>query len=303
MPTDPRVRRGLVLAFLGVLAFSFTLPMTKIALQGFDAVVIAFGRAAIAGVVAAVVLLALRVRPPSRSMLRPLLLSALGVVVGFPLLTTLALRSTTSAHAAVVIAGLPIATAVFAVLRAGERVSRSFWWASTTGTAAVIVFALTRGGATGAGLVPDLLLLGAVAAAAFGYVEGALLSRAMPGWQVVSWMLVVSLPVTVPVTVALQWRSAPDHSIDASALLALLYLALFSMYVGFFWWYAGLAAAGVARAGQMQLLQPLLTLLWSVLLLGETVGWPTLLAAAVVLVCVGWTQRARPAPAVPRTAT
>jgi drug/metabolite transporter (DMT)-like permease len=227
-----------------------------------------------------------------------MLLTASGIVVGFPLLTTLALRTTTSAHAAVVIAALPIATAVFAVLRAGERVSGGFWLASGAGTVAVVAFALSRGGAAGGGLVADLLLLGAVAAAAFGYVEGAVLARVMPGWQVVSWVLVVSLPVTVPVTALLFAVSGGSHQVTTKSLVGLAYLALVSMYVGFFFWYAGLARAGVARAGQVQLLQPLLTLLWSVLLLGEVVTWETLAAAVAVLACVVWTQRARP-PSIP----
>lgn len=294
MPTSHGgVAGGLLLAFLGVLAFSFTLPMTKWALDGFDPVVIAVGRAAAAGLVAVVVLAATHAPRPPRTALAALLVTAAGVVVGFPLLTTIALRSTTSTHAAVVIAGLPIATAVLAVARAGERVSRAFWLASGAGTAAVVAFALTRGGAEGGSLVADLLLLGAVVAAAVGYVEGAVLSRAMPGWQVVSWVLVVSLPLTVPATVAFGLATAPDHDPTPRAMAGFAYLAMISMYVGFFLWYAGLARAGVARGGQVQLLQPLLTLLWSVLLLGEVVTWPTLAAAVAVIGCVVWTQRTR----------
>lgn len=285
---------GVLLAFLGVLAFSLTLPMTKWALAGFDPTVIAMARAAVAGLVAVAVLGLARVRWPGRAMLVPLLVTASGIVVGFPLLTTVALQHTTSAHAAVVIAGLPIATAVLAVARAGERVSPAFWAASGIGTVAVVVFALTRGGASGGTLAADLLLLGAVAAAAVGYVEGAVLTRRLPGWQVVSWVLVISLPLTVPVTGALLVKTGSEHAVTGQSLVGLAYLSLISMYVGFFWWYAGLARAGVARAGQVQLLQPPLTLVWSVLLLGETVGWETAVAAGVILAAVVWTQRVRP---------
>ncbi len=294
-PGSP-VRRGLVLALAGVVMFSFTLPFTKIALRGYDPVLIAMGRAAIAGVVAVGVLAVLRVRWPGRSAARPLVFIGLGVVVGFPVLTTIALQSTTSAHAAVVIAGLPIATAVLGVARTGERPPRAFWYAAVSGTVALAFFAFSRGGASGGDLVADLLLLGAVLSAAYGYVEGAVLSRQMPGWQVISWVLVVLLPLTVTTSlVSVVWiDSARVPTVESTA--ALLYLALVSMYVGFFAWYAGLHRAGVARASQVQLLQPLLTLLWSVLLLGETVGLLTILAAVAVLGCVVWTQRARSSP-------
>jgi drug/metabolite transporter (DMT)-like permease len=291
------VRTGILLALTGVVLFSFTLPFTKIALRGYDPVVIAMGRAAIAGVVAGVALRLAGARWPGPTALRPLLGIGLGVVVGFPVLTTTALQSTTSAHAAVVIAGLPIATAVLGVVRAGEHPSRSFWYAAVSGTVALAVFALSRGGASGGDLVADLLLLGAVLAAAYGYVEGAVLSRRMPGWQVISWVLVVMLPVTVTAS-AVSWAaSTSGRAPTGESTAALLYLALVSMYLGFCAWYAGLHRAGVARASQVQLLQPLLTLLWSVLLLGEAVGLLTILAAVAVLACVVWTQRARAVPA------
>jgi drug/metabolite transporter (DMT)-like permease len=273
--------------------FSFTLPVTKIALRGYEPVVIAMGRAALAGVVAAVVLAAARVPRPRREEVRPLLLIGLGVVVGFPVLTTIALQSTTSARAAVVIAGLPIATAVLGVVRAGEHPSRQFWYAAVSGTVALTFFALSRGGASGGDLVADLLLLGAVLAAAYGYVEGAVLSRSMPGWQVISWVLVLALPLTLTATAVIGVVVDSDRSPTAQSSVALLYLALVSMYLGFFAWYAGLHRAGVTRASQVQLLQPLLTLLWSVLLLGETVGPATVVAAFAVLGCVVWTQRTR----------
>lgn len=286
-----RVGEGLVLALVGVVIFSFTLPMTKVALPGYDPVEIAMGRAAIAGVVAVGALALARARWPGRQAVRPLLGIGLGVVVGFPVLSTTALQWTTSAHAAVVISSLPIATAVLGALRTGQHASRGFWAAACCGTLALVVFAITRGGASGADLRADLLLFGAVLAAAYGYVEGAVLSRSMPGWQVISWVLVLMLPVTVVAMLVAALVDPPSPAPGATA--ALLYLALFSMYLGFFAWYAGLHRAGVARASMVQLLQPLLTLLWSVLMLGEQVGWSTVVAAVAVLACVVWTQRAR----------
>lgn len=292
-----RVGEGLGLALVGVVIFSFTLPMTKVALDGYDPVEIAMGRAAVAGILAGAALSLARARWPGRQAVRPLLGIGIGVVVGFPVLTTTALQWTTSAHAAVVISSLPIATAVLGAVRAGQPASRGFWAAAGCGTLALVVFAFTRGGASGADLRADLLLLGAVLAAAYGYVEGAVLSRAMPGWQVISWVLVLMLPVTVVAGVVAGFVDPPWPTPGATA--ALLYLAVFSMYVGFFAWYAGLHLAGVARASMVQLLQPLLTLLWSVLMLGEQVGWPTLLAALAVLACVVWTQRTHAGPAPP----
>ena len=292
---------GFGFAFVGVLVFSFSLPMTKVALAGFEPMTIAIGRAAIAGTLALLALRIARVRWPGRRYLRPFLVTALGIVVGWPVLTTVALQSTTSAHAAVIAAGLPIATAVFAVLRAGEHPPRAFWWASVLGTVAVVAFALSRGGASGGSLVADLLMLGAVTLAALGYAEGAVLARDMPGWQVVSWTLVISLPLTVPVGMLAMAGSLREQTPAPAAWGGLLYLAIGSMYLGFFAWYRGLSDLGVARGSQVQLLQPLLTLLWSVLLLGETVGADTLLAALLVIAAVVWVQRTRPAkePAVP----
>lgn len=293
-------RRGLALALLGVLGFSLTLPVTKIALGGFDAWTVASGRMAIAGVLAGVVLLLARTPRPSRPQVRPLLATAAGVVLGFPLLTTLALQTTTAAHAAVVIAGLPIATAVLAVLGQRERMGAAFWVASGVGTSAVVAFALTLGGAQGAALLPDLLLLAAVAAGAMGYVQGGRLAAAMPGWQVISWALVVALPVTLPwFAVSLLRHLGGVPGVEPAPTLALLFVAVVPQYTAFFAFYAGLARAGVARAAQAGLLQPLLTLGWSVLLLDEQVGLPTVLAAGVVVLSVAATQRTR-APDPPR---
>ncbi len=292
-----QTRSGLVLALLGVLAFSLTLPVTKVALQGYGPWTVAAGRTAVAGVVALAVIALAQAPRPTRAQLPALAATTGGVVLGFPFLTTLALQWTSAANAAVVIAALPIATAVLAVLRTRERMGVLFWTCSALGTVAVAVFAVSRGGTAGGDLGADLLLLGAVLAAALGYAEGGRLSVQVPGWVVISWALVVALPLTVPL-LAVTLVTAPPKPTPSSTA-ALLFLALVPQYVGFFAFYAGLARAGVARASQTQLLQPLLTLGWSVLLLGETVGLPTLLAALVVVASVAGTQRARGARPVP----
>ncbi len=283
--------RGTGLAALGVLAFSGSFPATAFALRGFDAYLVGVGRAAIAGVVAIVCLAAMRVPllPPRRHLPAYAAIS-FGVVFGFPVLSGLALDAGAStSHAAVVIGLLPAATAACAVLRAGERPKFMFWVACAAGAVAITVFTLGMGGGhlTGA----DLLLVGALLSAAVGYTEGGRLARETPGWRVISYALVVSLPVTVPVTAVLAMTT--DVRPSAPALAGFAYVALISMFLGFFPWYAGLAVGGIARAGQTQLVQPLLTLAWAWLLLSEPIELATVTGALAVLACVALTQRAR----------
>jgi drug/metabolite transporter (DMT)-like permease len=280
---------ALFLGFVGVLGFSFTLPATRAAVDGLDPAFVGIGRTVAAAALAAAILLARREPLPSRPQLRRIALVAAGVVFGFPLLSALALRHLPSAHAAVTVGILPAATAVVAVIRDGERPSRRFWIASAAGLVAVLAFAVFQGAGVPRG--GDLLLLGAVAAAALGYTEGASLAREMGGWRVISWALVLSLPLTVPITLAA--ASAGLGRADVGDWLCFAYVALVSQYLGFLPWYAGLARGGTAKIGQVQLAQPLLTLVWSAALLGEQIGAATVLAATVVLLSVAATQRAR----------
>ena len=268
---------------------------------GFDPFLVAMGRAVIAGTLAAVLLRVRRVPFPGRQYRVPLLFTMLGAVFGWQILLGLALQRTTSAHAAVIAAFMPLTTALFAVLRARERVSAQFWMAALTGTVALVVFGLTRGGGTAGDPIADLLVVGAVLFSSWCYVEGATLTRDMPGWQVISWVVVLALPVTVPAS-ALLWATTaagqPPPSVNEWA--ALLMLGVSSMYVAFFAWYRGLAMAGIAQAGQTQQLQPLLTLVWSALFLGELVTLGTVAAALVVVASVAWAQRSRtPGEAAP----
>jgi drug/metabolite transporter (DMT)-like permease len=289
----PKNIRGLSYASLGVLIFSFTLPMVKLALPGFSPWTLTFGRAALAGLLAAILLKRARVKFPEKKLIGPLLITAGGIVIGWPILTTLALTETTSAHAAVITAGLPLATAVLAVFRLHEKVPKAFWAAALVGTFTLVIYAWFNGGQEGSSLKADLFLVGAVIAAAIGYAEGAILSKAMPGWQVVSWCVVLTLPLTMPYFLISLWLGRETHSITAVSLLAFLFTAFGSMYFGFFAWYRGLSELGVARGSQVQLVQSLLTLLWSALLLGEIVTEKTLVAASVVVVCVAITQKVR----------
>ncbi len=286
-------RVGLIWAFLGVLLFSFSLPLTKVAVGGFDPFLTATGRAVIAGGLAIVLLGLARVPWPAREHLKPLVFTMLGAVFGWPILLALALERTTSAHAAVIAAFMPLTTAMFAVLRSHERVPRQFWLAAGGGTAALVLFALSRGGAEGGDWIADLLIIGAVLSSSWCYVEGAAITKVMPGWQVISWVVVLALPVTVPATAILWWATSGDYDPTTSQWTALILLGISSMYLGFFAWYRGLSMAGSAYGGQVQQLQALLTLLWSALLLGEVVTPATFVTALVVVACVAWAQRSR----------
>jgi drug/metabolite transporter (DMT)-like permease len=294
-------REGVTWALLGVVLFSFSVPLTKIAVEGFDPFLTATGRAAIAGVIALALIRWRRVPLPPRDQLRPLLLTMVGAVFGWPILLALALERTTSAHAAVIAAFMPLTTALIAVLRTHERVSWQFWLAAGAGTSALLAFALSRGGAQGGDLVADALVACAVVASSWCYVEGASVTKAMPGWQVISWVVALALPITLPASVAIWWATHGHHDPTAGAWTSLVLLGVSSMYLGFFAWYRGLALAGIAHGGQVQQLQALLTLAWSALLLGERVTRVTVLAAVAVIVCVVWAQRARvPAEAAPQ---
>lgn len=280
-------------AFLGVLLFSISLPLTKVAVGGFDAVLTGAGRAVIAGAIAIVVLRVRRVRFPPRQYLRPLLFTMVGAVFGWPILLALALQRTTSAHAAVIAACVPLVTAVLAVARAGERVARQFWYAAGLGALAVVAFSLARGGAASGDLLADLLVIGAAIASSWCYVEGAVLTRVMPGWQVISWVVVLALPITVPLSLGIWLLTRASFQTTAVQWGALILLGIFPMYLGFFAWYRGLGEAGIAHGAQVQQLQVLLTLMWSALFLDERVTWGMLVTALVIIAAVAWAQRTR----------
>ena len=288
-------------ALLGVVLFSFSVPLTKVAVDGFDPFLTATGRAVIAGALALVLVALRRVSLPPRDQLRPLLVTMLGAVFGWPILLALALQRTTAAHAAVIAAFMPLTTALIAVLRTRERVSWQFWVAAGAGTAALVAFALSQGGAEGGDPIADALVAGAVVASSWCYVEGASATKVMPGWQVISWVVLLALPITVPASAVIWWATHAHHHPTAGAWTSLVLLGVSSMYLGFFAWYRGLALAGIARGGQVQQLQALLTLAWSALLLREHVTRATVLAAVAVIVCVLWAQRARlPTEAAPQ---
>ncbi|WP_328451039.1 DMT family transporter [Streptomyces sp. NBC_00386] len=293
---------GLLMAGTGVLAFSLTFPATQKAMAVFDAWTVGIGRSVVAAALAGICLLVARARFPRREHLLPVALVGAGIVVGYPIFTALALEHVSSAHAAVVTGLLPLATAAVSRLRGNERPSPLFWAASVAGAVVILVFTL-RNGISGFG-VADLLLIGSLITGGIGYAEGGRISKSMPGWQVISWGLVLSLPVTLPITAAsLVWAPPRFEHAGASAFVGFGYVAVFSMFLGFCAWYPGLARVGVTRGSQMQLLQPLLTVGWATLLLDESVDTTTLTTAVLVLGCVGLAQWARlSAPATPALA-
>ncbi|TQM10019.1 DMT family transporter [Pseudonocardia kunmingensis] len=282
---------GSALGAVGVLGFSMSMPATRAAVADLDPWLVAFGRSVGAGLLAVLYLRLRRAPRPSAAQCRRLAVVAAGVVVGFPLFTSLALTATTAAHGGVVVAVLPALTAVFAVLRARERPPALFWLAGGAGLAVVVAFTVVSGSATGALEAADVFLLAAVVLCALGYAEGGAVAREIGGANTICSALVLSLPVTVTIT-ALVAVQAPPHA-GPVAWTGFAYLTLVSMFLAFFAWYAGLARGGIARVGQIQLVQPLLTLGWAALLLGETVTVSAIGVALAVLLCVVLTQRTR----------
>ncbi|MBK6018911.1 DMT family transporter [Streptomyces sp. MBT53] len=287
--TAAKVPAGTVLAALGVIAFSLTFPATAWGLEGFGAWSLVSVRCVLAALMAGGCLLALRVPVPARRHWAGLAVVAAGVVVGFPMLTTLALETSTTAHAAVVVGLLPLTTAAMSALRTGIRPSRTFWTAALAGAGAVLAFTIQQSG--GALTSADLYLLAALLVCAAGYTEGGRLARVMPGWQVIAWALVLCLPLSVPAAAIALSYDTPQ--LTAHSVAGVLWVAAGSQFLGLVVWYRGMAAIGVPKASQLQLAQPLLTLVWSVFLLGEHLPVAAPLTAAAVLVCIAVTQRAR----------
>jgi len=278
---------GWASGFIGIAIFSGSLPATRVAVTDFDPTFLTFARAAIAGVLALVLLVGIPQRRPSRPDLPSLGIVAICVVVGFPLLTALALEHITSAHSLVFIGLLPLATATFGVLRGGDRPSLGFWLFSLAGSALVAGFALTQD--PSASWTGDALMLAAIVACGLGYAEGGRLARTLGGWQVISWALVLSLPLMLPLAVLS--RPTTWANIAPSAWLALAYVSLFSMLIGFVFWYRGLSRGGIAAVGQLQLLQPFLGLALAATLLGESVSAAMAGVSLAVVVCVALAKR------------
>lgn len=273
---------------IGVVIFSGSLPATRAAVTDFTPLFVTSARAAIAALIGGALLVGLRQARPARSDLISLAVVAMGVVVGFPLLTAFALRQNSAAHSIVLIGLLPVTTAVFGMLRGGERPKPAFWLFSVLGAATVAVFALSRNGGGGT-LSGDLLMIAAILVCGLGYAEGAALSRRLGGWQVISWALLLSLPLMA--AIALATVPARWSAIDVAAWVGLAYVSVFSMLIGFMFWYRGLALGGITGVSQLQLLQPFFGLLIAGAILHETIAWPMIIAAAAIVSCVAGAKR------------
>lgn len=273
--------------FLGVLIFSLTLPATRIAVAELDPAFVGLGRAVVAASLAIVLLISTRQPLPPKKFLPRFILVGIGVVIGFPLLTAIAMKNAPASYGAVITGLMPLATALFGVWRGKERVSISFWVFALIGSGLVICFALISG--TKSITVTDFALLGAVAAAGMGYAEGAILARTLGAWQVICWSLVLCLPISLPIVISCSPNSFSSISIDA--WLGFFYVGIFSMFLGFFAWYQGLAWGGIANVSQIQLIQPFLTILASAILLNEALSIRTFSFAIGVIICVALSKR------------
>jgi drug/metabolite transporter (DMT)-like permease len=271
---------GLWLGLLGVLIFAVTLPMTRMAIGPADAPqlspwFVTFGRAVLAGLLSIGVLLATRSPWPNASQRRPLFFAMLGNALGFPLLLGFALRTVTASHAAVIIALLPLATATVAAWVLHQRARLGFWICAVIGALLVATFSLLRAQQMGHGFslaFADILLVGAVLAAAMGYIFGAQVTPALGAERVICWICVMALPITLPGA----WMTWPEQAVATSAWWGLLYVGVFSMWAGFFAWYRGLVLGGALKVSQIQLLQPFISIMAAALILGETIDQVTL---------------------------
>jgi drug/metabolite transporter (DMT)-like permease len=273
---------GWLHGFMGVLIFSGSLPATRAAIVGFDPFFLTLARAAIAGAIGVILLLLSRQRRPGRADLVPLVIIAVGVVIGWPLLTALALQRMTAASSIIFVGLLPLATAMFAVVRGRERPDARFWLFAALG--GVIVGAYAGSPASLSDPLGDLLMLVATLLCSLGYAEGAVLSRRLGGWQVICWALVLALPVML---VALCFAPRPSwHAVAAPAWIGFGYVTLFSMLIGFFFWYRGLALGGIAAVGQLQLIQPIFGLGLAAFVLHEQVSRGMVAVLFLVIACV-----------------
>lgn len=282
-----RTTAGWGSGLLGVIVFSGSLPATRVAVADFSPMFLTSARALIAALLAVALLYFMPHSRPQRRDLTSLSWVAIGCVLGYPLLTALALQHISTAHSIVFVGLLPLATAMFGVLRGGERPAAAFWAFSIIGAAGVAGFALY--GSREGSLMGDALMIAATLVCGLGYAEGATLSRRLGGWQVISWALLLSMPLMAVIAVFTLPTAWSDISL--AAWLGLAYVSIFSMMIGFVFWYRGLALGGIAGVGQLQLLQPFFGFVLAAFILSEPVGWPMIASTAVVVLCVAGAKR------------
>jgi drug/metabolite transporter (DMT)-like permease len=279
---------GTIYALLGILMFSMTLTATRVIVPVLGGTFVGLGRAVLAAMLAAIVLIWRHEKFPERRHWRSICVTALGVVFGFPLLSSLALKTVPAIHAVVIVGLLPAMTATLAVIRTRERTTPLFWVAVALGVVGILIFAFIEG--AGAPQPADALLFGAGLLGAVGYVEGGILAKEMDGWRVISWALIFSVPFLIPPVLLNLPSSLPS---DPIVWICFVYVGAISMYLGFFAWYKGLALAGIARSSALQVLQPLFSMIWAVLLLHEVIHVQTIFAAIIVIASATLSRFAR----------
>ena len=287
MISEKKINQGMLLGFLGVVLFSLTLPVNRLIIGDFDPVFIGMGRSVLAACVTLPILLYFKQKFPSLRQVKLLLLTAIGIIAGFPVLTALAMQTVPASHGSVVIGLLPLLTAMLAVIISDERPSIGFWIASFVGALLVITYSLLQGGLEFH--LGDIYLVGARILGAYGYAMGGQISKEMGGWQVICWVNVLALPITIVIS----WWLKPNSfsQIPFNSWMGFVYLALASQLFGFFLWYKGLVMGGIARVSQTQLLQPFLSIIAAILLLNEEVGMQTYIFAMAVVMAIAITRK------------
>ncbi|MDM5333101.1 DMT family transporter [Ureibacillus composti] len=279
---ESNLKRGMFLGLIGIICFSLTLPATSIAVPYFGTTIVGLGRTVIAAIIVSIIFIVKKESLPNKEQMKSLCIVALGVVLGFPLLTTFAMESLPVSHGAVELALLPLVTAGFAMIRGGERPSKRYWIASIIGAITVLVYAAFLG--LGQLQKGDIALLIAILILGLSYAEGGKLSKELGSWQVIAWAIVIGAPFfIIPVGLSL---SADMLQAPIEAWISLFYLAVVSQFLGYVAWYGGMSLGGIARVGQIQYLQPFLMIGFSVIFLGETITWLTIVLAIIVVLCV-----------------
>lgn len=290
MPDKKHENLGWAWGFLGVILFSVTLPATRVAVADFDPLLVGLARASVPAVLAGLVLLATRQRLPARGDIFRLLLASTGIVYGFPILMSVAMKDLPSAHGAVVTGIMPLATAAIGAIVSGDRPSWGFWLCGLAGSALVVIYAVGQG--AGGLAWADLLLVIGILTAALGYAVGGQASKTLGSWQTICWIMVLALPLTL-LLIPLINPSWPDHAPSWRAWGGIVYVVLISQFFSFFAWYRGTALGGITRVSQLLLLQPCLTLMFSALVAGETLGWREILFTLAIIGVVALSRRTK----------
>ncbi|KXY31012.1 DMT family transporter [Bacillus sp. FSL K6-0067] len=276
------IKKGMILGFIGIICFSFTLPATSIAVPYFGATIVGLGRTVIAAIIVAIIFIIKKEKIPNKNQMKGIFIVAIGATLAFPLLTTFAMKSLPVSHGAIELALLPLATAGFAVWRGGEKLTKRYWISSVIAAISVVVYAMYLG--LGQLQKGDIALLAAVLLLGLSYAEGGKLSKELGSWQVIAWAILFGAPffiIPVGLSVSTDMLQAPIE-----AWISLLYLAIVSQFFAYVAWYAGMSLGGIARVGQIQYLQPFLMIGFSVLFLDESITWHTVVLAFVVVICV-----------------